>query len=177
MEDMQKTEQTVEEPECNQQTEAEVQPEMVSADSLKEAEAKRDEYLDALTRLQAEFDNYRKRANVERESAYSNGYAGALKVMLPLMDNLERAIASASQCEEIAKGLQMCYDQFFNELKKQGMEEIEAEGKKFDPNVHNAVMQEPCDDAEKSGYVSEVLQKGYAYKGRMLRYSTVKVFE
>ena len=151
----------------------------LNEDQLKEAQEKRDEYMQSLMRLQAEFDNYRKRANQEKEMSYTNGYGEAIKNVLPVLDNLSRAIESAiaSGNDEIAKGLKMCNDQILADLAKQGLQEIETQDVKFDPLLHNAVIQEPCDDGDKSGYVAGVLQKGYMYKGKILRHSTVNVYE
>lgn len=144
-----------------------------------EAEQKKSEYYNGLLRLQAEFDNYRKRTRAELECAFDVGFADALKTFLPLMDNLERAIESArnKNCDDIADGIQMCYDKFFEELSKKGLKEIKALGEAFDPNRHNAFMRVETDDCEKSGTVCEVIEKGYEYNGNVIRHSLVKVYQ
>lgn len=141
------------------------------------AEAQYKEAMDARARAQAEFENAKKRMLQEKAQAKDAGFAEAILAMLPMMDNLERALSTADPEDALTKGVQMCYDGFFSELKKKGLEEIEAEGKDFDPNVHNAVMQEPCEEDEKHGKIAQVLQKGYQYKDKVIRYSTVKVYE
>ncbi len=93
-------------------------------------------------------------------------------------DNGMRAVASVGGAAEdpIVKGVQMCLDQFFQTFGKKGLEKIEAEGKVFDPNFHHAILQEETDDEEKKDIVAQVLQNGYLYKGKVIRYATVKVY-
>ena len=141
------------------------------------AQAQYKEALDARARAQAEFENAKKRMLQEKAQAKDAGFAEAISTVLPAMDNLERALVAADPEDALTKGVQMCYDGFFSELKKKGLEEIEAEGMGFDPNLHNAVMQEPCEEDDKHGKVAQVLQKGYQYKGKVIRYSIVKVYE
>ena len=144
-----------------------------------EAEQKRDEYINSLLRLQAEFDNYRKRTRAELQGAFDVGFADALKTVLPLMDNLERAIESARNkgSDDIAEGIKMCYDKFFDELSKKGLKEIKALGEAFDPNLHNAMMRVETDESDRSGIICEVIEKGYEYNGNVIRHSLVKVYQ
>ena len=146
--------------------------------SAKEAEQKAEQWQDQALRLQAEFDNFRKRSAAEKDAAVEQGESLTLTALLPVIDNLERAVASVGGAAEdpIVKGVQMCLDQFFQTFGKKGLEKIEAEGKAFDPNFHHAILQEETDDEEKKDIVAQVLQNGYLYKGKVIRYATVKVY-
>lgn len=141
-----------------------------------EAETKAAQVQDQLLRLQAEFDNYRKRTTAERDGAREDGFADALKLMLPVLDNLERAIASGEAESAITQGVKMVHQQMLDTFGKKGLTEIDALGQKFDPHLHAAVMQEPCEEENKHDTIAEVMQKGYMYKDRVLRYSAVKVY-
>lgn len=146
---------------------------------LEELQAKCDDNQDALLRLQAEFDNFRRRTQGEIDTLFSDGIAEAIKLTLPMIDNLQRAYDAAQDSgdENISKGIKMCIDQFMDTFAKKGMEEIPALGEDFDPNVHEAITQEPCTDKKMHGKVADVLQAGYTFKGKVLRYSVVKVYE
>lgn len=158
-----------------EETKARVQAE----EMLEELQAKCDENHDSLLRLQAEFDNFRRRTQGEIDSLFSDGMAEAIKLALPVLDNLQRAYDAAQDSgnDNISKGIQMCIDQFMDTFAKKGMEEIPALGEDFDPNVHEAITQEPCNDEKMHGKVADVLQAGYMFKGKVLRYSVVKVYE
>jgi molecular chaperone GrpE len=111
------------------------------AKKLEAAEAKIAEADDKYTRLFAEYDNYRKRSVKEREGIYTDAYVDAITQILPILDNMERALQyKDNDAENIAKGLEMIMKSFSETLSKMGVNEIEAEGKSFDPNLHNAVM-------------------------------------
>ena len=131
--------------------------------------AAEDKYL----RLAAEYDNFRRRSAKERENLFADAYADALAVFLPVIDNLERA-AQFSDGESVAKGVAMTLKGINDTLEKLGITEIEAEGKPFDPEVHNAVLHVE-DETLGESVVAEVLQKGYRKGDRVLRYSMVKV--
>ena len=137
--------------------------------SAKEAEQKAEQWQDQALRLQAEFDNFRKRSAAEKDAAVEQGESLTLTALLPVIDNLAAE-------DPIVKGVQMCLDQFFQTFGKKGLEKIEAEGKEFDPNFHHAILQEETDDEEKKDIVAQVLQNGYLYKGKVIRYATVKVY-
>lgn len=141
---------------------------------LKEKQKESDEYLELLRRTMADFDNYRKRTNKEKESIYNEGTCDTVKEFLPVLDNLERAISYESVSDSLTKGVEMVYKQFNDILKKIGVEEIEAQGVEFDPDYHNAVMHIE-DESLGSNVVVEVLQKGYKLKEKVLRHSVVKV--
>jgi molecular chaperone GrpE len=121
----------------------------------------------------AEYDNFRKRAQKERENAYGDAYADALSAMLPVFDNIERASAFAGS-DGMAEGITMIIHQFENALKTLGVESYGAVGDEFDPNLHNAVMQEENDELGENT-VSEVFQKGYKRGDKIIRFAMVKV--
>ena len=134
-----------------------------------ELAAANDKYL----RLAAEYDNFRKRSAKEREGVYGDAYADALCALLPIFDNLERAV-KYSDGDSLQQGVALTLKGLTSTLEKLGITEIEAEGKPFDPNFHNAVMHVE-DDSLGEGVVAEVLQKGYCKGERVLRYAMVKV--
>ena len=139
----------------------------------KEAEAA--EANDKYTRLFAEYDNFRKRTAKEKEGIYADAYIDALAQILPVLDNLERAAAfENADAEALRKGLELTLKSFSETLEKMGVKEIEALGKTFDPNVHNAVMHVD-DDAYGESEVAEVFAKGYARGDKVLRHAMVKV--
>lgn len=124
-------------------------------------------------RMLAEYDNFRKRTAKEREGIYADAYADALSAILPVIDNLERA-AGCDDAEGLKKGLELTLKGFVETLEKMGVHEIEAEGKPFDPNLHNAVMHVE-DDGYGENEIVEVLMKGYQKGDKVIRYSMVKV--
>lgn len=142
---------------------------------LNAAEAKRDEYLALAQRLQADFDNFRRRNQATYADALAQGKCDAVEKLLPVLDNIERALTAQGEEANLRQGIEMITKQFVQALAGMGVEEIPALGEVFDPNVHNAVMREACD--AKSGTVSDVLQKGYKLNDKVLRYSMVKVAE
>lgn len=130
---------------------------------------------DKYTRLYAEFDNYRKRSQKEREGIYTDAYVDAVSEILPILDNMERALQyKDTENENITKGLEMIMKSFVETLAKMGVSEIEALGKTFDPNLHNAVMHVD-DESFGEGEVVEVFMKGYIKGDKVLRHSMVKV--
>ncbi len=148
----------------------------VISDKLNAAEAKLAEETDKYARLFAEFDNYRKRSQKEKESIYGDAYADAMAEILPVLDNMERALQykNSGDEENMAKGIELIMKSFTETLSKAGVSEIEALGKSFDPNLHNAVMHIE-DDNFGEGEIVEVFMKGYIRGDRVLRHSMVKV--
>ena len=140
---------------------------------LEKLEAEKAEQNDKYLRLAAEYDNFRRRSAKERENIYADAYADALSVFLPVIDNLERA-AQYSDGENVTKGVAMTLKGVMDALERLGITEIEAQGKEFDPELHNAVMHVE-DETLGEGVVAEVLQKGYRKGDRILRYAMVKV--
>lgn len=138
-------------------------------------EAAEEKYL----RLYAEFENYKKRTRAELDTERTYRAQSVLRDILPAIDNIERALAQKGESEEfksLHKGVEMVYESLLSSLKDNGLEVIEALDKPFDPNLHQAVMQEQDQD-KASGIVLDELQKGYKLKERVLRPSMVKVNE
>ena len=143
--------------------------------ALEAAEKKRDEYLAMAQRAQADYQNFKRRNSATRTEAYDDGVRETISAMLPVIDNLERAIAAAeSEDSALVSGVQMTLRQMMEALTRMGLEEVPALGEKFDPDIHNAVMRAPEGEGE-PGMVLEVFQKGYRVKGRMIRYAMVKI--
>ena len=133
---------------------------------------------DRLTRNLAEFDNFRKRTDREKSQMFALGAKSIIEVMLPVVDNFERGLATldaeALENDPFASGIEKTYKQLMKVLEDAGVKEIEALGKEFDPEFHNAVMHEDNKDFGENT-VSEVLQKGYTYNDAVVRHSMVKV--
>ena len=112
-------------------------------------------------RVQADFDNYRKRTKATRAEAFEDGAREFIKQLLPVVDNLERAIAQESADEALMTGVKLVYRQMMDALEKRGVSEINRAGEKFDPNLENAVMQGDSSDEASPARCCIVLQKGY----------------
>lgn len=146
-------------------------------DELAQARRRADEYFDALQRLQAEFDNYRKRVAKEHATLANHANDKLLAKLLPLLDNFERAVFVAEHTQDIdglVKGVEMVYAEFVATLEREGLEEIEAEGQAFDPEIHEAVMEVDAPDHAPHTVV-DVLRKGFRLHGKLIRPSMVKV--
>lgn len=128
---------------------------------------------DKYMRMMAEYDNFRKRSAKEKEGTYADAYADALKSILPIIDNLERAIG-VTDADGVLKGLEMTLKGADEALKKMGVEAFGAEGDAFDPNIHNAVMMVESDERAEGEIVS-VFQKGYRKGDKIIRYAMVTV--
>lgn len=133
-----------------------------------------EELTDRLKRSMAEFDNFRKRTEKEKSGMYIVGAKEIIENMLPVVDNFERGLAQAPEGDAFAEGMQMIYKQLMTTLEGLGVEVIEAVGKEFDPDFHNAVMHVEDEKAGENIIVEE-FQKGYTYKGFVVRHSMVKV--
>jgi molecular chaperone GrpE len=144
------------------------------AQTPEELERERDEYLDALQRLKAEFDNYRKRAAREQLEQAARASERLVKELLPVLDDLERALVAASDHEEaqLEEGVRLVHRALVEALGREGLVEIETEGR-FDPHVHEALLTQPSEAEE--GSVLDVLQKGYRLGDRVLRPARVVV--
>jgi molecular chaperone GrpE len=137
--------------------------------------AERDALLDRLARLQAEFDNARKRAAREQQEFREFAAADVIKNILPVLDSFERALkAPAGDSDDLRSGLELIYRQFQDALQKMGVRPIESVGKPFDPRVHEAIEMVDTSEAE-DHHVLDELQRGYNYKGRLLRPAMVRV--
>ena len=185
MDKKKKKDETTETPDCESLENEAVQEEAAAADSAepavnaqeeklaavqKELEETRDRYL----RVAAEYENYRRRSARERENLYTDATAAAVSALLPVLDNLERAVAQPTADEAYMKGVDMTLKQYYECLSKLGVKEIPALGEQFNPELHNAVMHvemENCDD----NTVVEVFQKGFIMGERVVRHAIVKV--
>ena len=133
----------------------------------------RDEWLDTTRRLQADFENYRKRVVREQTALVERASEGLLEQLLPVLDNFELALQSIGpEQEQVRKGVELVYADLVGVLERNGLERIEAVGAPFDPNEHEAVMQ---DDGEGEPVVGNVMRTGWKLKGRVLRPAMVKV--
>jgi molecular chaperone GrpE len=146
-------------------------------DPLAEAIRERDDYLDALQRLKAEFDNYRKRAAREQSDIVTRASERLVKELIPVLDDLERAVEAAEEHEEasLEEGVRLVRRALADALQREGLAEIDTNGK-FDPHVHEALLSQPDDDVE-SGTVLQVLQKGYRLGDKVIRPARVIVAE
>jgi len=142
---------------------------------INEKDKEIEELNNKLLRLQADFINYKKRIERERESIINFAIEPFVTSLLPIVDNLERALESQSDKEDnFYKGIEMIYDQLIKVLKDNEVEEIPALNEDFDPNYHHAIYMEENEEYE-SGKIIEVFQKGYKLKGKVIRPSLVKV--
>ena len=132
---------------------------------------------DKVKRQMAEFDNFRKRTDKEKNAMFETGAKSVIEKILPVVDNFERGLASIPEEEKgtpFAEGMEMIYKQLIGELEKMDVRPIPAVGEEFDPNLHNAVMQVESDEYE-SGVIAQELQKGYTYRDSVVRHSMVGV--
>lgn len=140
------------------------------AKAAAEIAALNDKYL----RLYAEYDNFRRRSQKEKEGIYGDAKADTLKEFLPVYDNLVRALATATQDEAYAKGVEMIMAQFNKTMEKLGVTRIESLGQKFDPELHNAVMHVD-DETKGENEIAEVFQEGFKLGEKVIRFAMVKV--
>ncbi|MEG2950782.1 MAG: nucleotide exchange factor GrpE [Clostridia bacterium] len=147
-----------------------------AAEALTAAVAKQEEYLAMAQRVQADFDNFRRRNQNVRKEAFDDGTRTFATTILPVIDNLERAIAAAAESSDasLKEGIEMVCRQLCEVFEKRGITTINRKGELFDPNLENAVMQGVPEDGE-PGTVCEVFQKGYQMEGMVLRHAMVKV--
>jgi len=157
-------------PVCDPQSEADSQETTAAGELEKELAEMKDRYL----RLMAEYDNYRKRTAKEKETFYSMAKADTIERILPVYDNLERAVGNPTQDEAYKKGVEMIFQQLKDVFKLLGVNEIEASGQVFDPEKHNAVMHIE-DESYGENTIVEVFQQGFELDGRVIRHSVVKV--
>ena len=172
---------------AEQEIKEEVQTEEVEAEETVETcdseettntetvETKEDEELNAkYMRLMADFQNYKRRTEKEKSDIYAYANEKLVSELLNVIDSFERALDHGESDESFVQGMNNIFKMLKGVLEKSGLEEVEALGVEFDPNFHNAVMTEDSDEYE-SGFVTEVLQKGYKLKGKVIRPSMVKV--
>ena len=166
-----------EEPELSEEEpEKETAEENPMVKQLEEISAKAEEYKAIAQRVQADFENYRKRNEAVRADAYAEGRKDVAALMLPVLDNLERAVEAAAGCsdESLKNGVELVLKQMTDLYQKLEVTAIDRTGEKFDPNLENAVLQGTEDEGE-PGTVCQVLQKGYRMGEKVLRHAMVKV--
>ena len=172
--DTEETEETVE-------NETEDSSEGKSKKKKKDKKDKKDQQIeelnDKLKRQMAEFDNFRKRTEKEKTQMFDMGAKTIIEKILPVIDNFERGFTTVDEADKddaFVSGMDMVYKQLMTELESAGVKPIEAVGKEFDPEFHNAVMQVESEEYE-SGIIAQELQKGYTYKDAVVRHSMVAV--
>jgi molecular chaperone GrpE len=150
------------------------QEEETTVDELTSVTKERDEYLDALQRLKAEFDNYRKRVARDQQELAARAHERLVKELVPIIDDLERALESASRHEEakLEEGVRLTHRSLGDLLAREGLSEVDTTGK-FDPHTQEALLSQPSDEEE--GSVIQVLQKGYKLGDRVLRPARVVI--
>ena len=178
--EIENTEEKTEEETVNQETEAAEDTKSDSEETSEEKkpfEEKYNQLNNQYLRLAADFDNFRKRTEQEREALLKYGAENTLKKMLEVLDNFERglkAIETVDDCEKVKECYNLAYKNFTDVLAKAGVETIKAEGETFDPNFHEAVMQTPSTDVPEHTIIAE-LQKGYKLGNKVLRPTLVNV--
>lgn len=163
--------------EMSDQTDAE--PVDEAAEALAKAEAEAAEWRDKYLRLQAEFDNYRKRTLKEKMSLVESGGENVIKALLPVVDDVDRALAAMEKSDDVEAlrgGVRLISQKFNEVMRQQGVSEIEAVGKEFDVDVHEAVARFPI-EGKNSGEIIDVVQKGYKLGDKVIRYAKVVVAE
>ena len=156
---------------------AEKEEKEAAKEAEKEAAEESDKKETKVKRQLAEFENFRNRSEKEKTQMFDMGAKNVLEKILPVVDNFERGLATPIVDEAdqpFADGMQMIYKQLMKQLEDLGVKPIEAIGKEFDPNFHNAVMQVESEEYE-TGFVAQELQKGYLYKDTVIRHSMVAV--
>ncbi|MGL5435025.1 MAG: nucleotide exchange factor GrpE [Lachnospiraceae bacterium] len=162
--------------------EVDTEQETVPTDETEETpgdskDAQIDDLKDRLSRQMAEFDNFRKRTEKEKSAMYEIGARDFIEKILPVLDNFERGLTSMPEDAKgsaFAEGIEMIYKQFVKTLEDTGVEAIEALGQQFDPNLHNAVLHVE-DDSFAENEITQEMQKGYKYRGTVIRHSMVQV--
>jgi molecular chaperone GrpE len=158
-------------PEGYEQFQAEIE---VLQKQLEEAQTRAAENLDGWQRAQAEFINYKNRVQRDRELDYASMKGDIIKKVLPVLDDIERALANRPDDSSWASGMELIARKFQNVLEAEGLKRIEATGQPFDPNFHEAISSEPNEDVE-SGHVIEIVQNGYLLGERVIRPAMVRV--
>ncbi len=150
----------------------EADPNLVVIEALQK---ERDDYIDALKRERADFENFKKRNQALSLKVYTDTVAEVAGKFLPVLDNLERALLASTEAGPLTEGVKLVEKQLIGVFESLGVKRIEAEGKAFDPNFHEAVAQVEGEKGEEPGTVKQVMQKGYSIGDRVLRHSMVSV--
>jgi molecular chaperone GrpE len=160
---------------ANEEERLEQTEQIEAEDPLARAEREREEYLDLARRTQADFENYRKRAAREAAAAGERAKSGLVRELLPVVDNLERALASAEESEQhLAEGVRLVHSELIAVLERNGVEQFDPSGDRFDPTEHEALSMR-AEDGSESGVVLDVVEKGYRANGTVLRPARVVV--
>ena len=130
---------------------------------------------DKYLRLYSEYENYRKRTTTEKADLIINGSKDMIKAILPVVDDMERALSAMTDADSAKEGVQLIYNKLMNILSQKGLKPIEAKGEKFDENLHEAVTQFPAVEEGQKGLVVDVVEKGYFLNDKVLRYAKVVV--
>ena len=163
-------------PEANNENEEKKEKKHHKTDkeTIQELGEKLNELNDKYLRTYSEYENYRKRTTKEKADLLINGASDTIKAILPVIDDLERALQSMTD-EASREGVQLIYNKLMNILQQKGLKEIEAKGADFDVNIHEAVTQFPAADESQKGTVLDVVEKGYYLNDKVLRFSKVVV--
>lgn len=145
------------------------------SEKLQEMGEKLAEMNDKYIRLYSEYENYRKRTNTEKAELIINGSKDAIKAILPVVDDMERALQAMAEGDSAKEGVQLIYNKMMTILGQKGLKAIDAKGKKFDESLHEAVTQFPAADESQKGTVVDVVEKGYYLNDKVLRYAKVVV--
>ena len=146
-----------------------------STEKLQEMGEKLAEAQDKYVRLYSEYENYRKRTNMEKADLIINGSKDMIKAILPVVDDMERALLAMSDEDAAKEGVQLIFNKLMNILSQKGLKPIEAKGQKFDENLHEAITQFPAAEEGQKGTVVDVVEKGYYLNDKVLRYAKVVV--
>lgn len=146
-----------------------------NSEKLQELGEKLAEANDKYVRMYSEYENYRKRTNMEKADLIINGAKDTIKAILPIVDDMERALQAMADGDNAKEGVQLIYNKMMNILTQKGLKPIEAKGQKFDENLHEAVTQFPAADESQKGTVIDVVEKGYFLNDKVLRYAKVVV--
>lgn len=156
--------------EALQEETSQPEAEATEADKVQEMGEKLAELNDKYLRLYSEYENYRKRTNVEKADLLLNGSREMMKAILPVIDDFERALAATAD-----EGVQLIYNKMLKILEQKGLKAMEVKGEKFDENLHEAITRIPAADESQKGTVVDVVEKGYFLNDKVLRYAKVVV--
>ena len=173
------TSQTQTEDQSNaQETQEELTPEQQLSKDLEAAQATIEDQKDKYLRLSAEFDNYRKRTMKEKAELIKNGGEKAIAAVLPILDDLERALANMQQADDVKamyEGIDLIYQKFLKNLNQEGLEKMNPVGEAFDTDFHEAVALIPAQEEEQKGKVLDCVQTGYKLNDKVIRHAKVVV--
>ena len=161
-----------------QETQEELTPEQQLSKDLETAQAMIEEQKDKYLRLSAEFDNYRKRTMKEKAELIKNGGEKAIAAVLPILDDLERALANMQQADDVKamyEGIDLIYQKFLKNLNQEGLEKMNPVGEAFDTDFHEAVALIPAQEEEQKGKVLDCVQTGYKLNDKVIRHAKVVV--